>query len=134
SRASLPDETPIPWAHSEYAAIAFSHWSTFGPRMKCWDSRTSVMAAATSALMPAYCALRSSNGTFIHRFLLQFPVCLGADPQVRRQWGFFVQVEASQDAGLDFLIAVAAFRAPHDPARIGRRQTMAVPAHPARLA
>ena len=45
SRASLPDDTPIPWEQFEYAAMAFSHCSTFGPRMKCWDSITSAMAA-----------------------------------------------------------------------------------------
>src|SRR5262245_53586864 len=67
--ASLPDDTPIACEQEEYAATAFSHSSTFGPRMKCCDSNTSATAAVTSALIVAYCFLRSSSGTFIMKLL-----------------------------------------------------------------
>ena len=39
-------------------AMAFSHCSTFGPRMKCWDSMTSAIAASTSALMAGVLRLK----------------------------------------------------------------------------
>src|SRR5262245_44894751 len=119
SRASLPDETPTACVHPEYAAMAFSHWSTFGPNMKCCDSSTSAIAISISALMAAYCALRSSNKTFILRFLLQFPIGFDTDPQFGRQGGLFVEVEAAEDTGCDFPITVAAFGAPHYPVIIG---------------
>src|SRR5258707_765911 len=51
--------------------MAFSHWSTFGPKIKCWDSMTSAIAASTSALIVAYCALRLSKGTCILGFLFK---------------------------------------------------------------
>src|SRR3981189_2769169 len=89
-RASLPDETPIACEQREYCAIALSHSSTFGPRMKCWDSSTSAIGLSTSALKAVYCALRSSSGTFILHFLLDLPVGLGANAQLGRQWGFLI--------------------------------------------
>src|SRR5215467_1325699 len=133
-RASLPDETPTACEHPEYAAMAFSHCSTFGPRIKCWDSRTSVIAASTSDLIDAYCALRSSSGIFIVSFLLELPVRLGADTQVDRQRGLFVEVKAANDARFNFFVAVTGLRTPHHSLRIGRIKTMAVPAHPPYLA
>src|SRR2546426_4115595 len=99
--------------------MAFSHCSTFGPRMKCWDSNTSAIAASTSALMAAYCALRSSSGTFIVGFFFHLPVRFGSRAQLGWQGSFFVQVEAAQDTGFHFLIAVAGFRAPHHSVQIG---------------
>ena len=119
SRASLPDETPTAWEHFEYVAMAFSHCSTFGPRMKCWDSKTSPIAASTSALIVAYCALRSSSGTFIVGFFFHLPVRFGPSAQFAWQRCFLVQVEASQDARFHFLIAIAGFRAPHHSVQIG---------------
>src|SRR5271165_4404637 len=107
SKASVPDDTPTACEHCEYAAMAFSHCSTFGPRMKCWDSSTSAIAASTSALMVAYCALRSSSGTFIVYFLLHLLVRLGADAQLGWQWSFFVKVKTSQDTRFDFFVLVA---------------------------
>src|SRR5271165_3457666 len=98
SKASVPEDTPIACEQCEYAAIPFSHCSTFGPKMKCWDSSTSAIAASTSALMVAYCALRSNSGTFMVHFLPELPVGLGADTQLGWQWGFFVKVKTSQDA------------------------------------
>src|SRR3954451_5327095 len=68
--ASVPEDMPTPCAQVEYCAIALSHSSTFGPRMKCCDSITSAIAASISALIDKYCAFRSSNGTFMLRFLL----------------------------------------------------------------
>ena len=90
SRASLPEDTPMAWEHFEYAAMAFSHCSTFGPRMKCWDSNTLAIAASTSPLMAAYCALRSSSGTFIVGFFFHLPVRFGSRAQLGWQWSFFV--------------------------------------------
>src|SRR6266576_3894392 len=98
--------------------------------MKCWDSSTSAMAAVTSDLMAPYCALRSSNGTFIFRFLLHLPVRLGADPELGRQRSLFIQIQAPQYAALHFLVAVAGFRTPHHAVFIGRFQPVSVPAHP----
>src|SRR5437762_426398 len=118
SRASLPEETPIACEHPEYAAIAFSHCSTLGPSMKCWDSNTSASAFSISAFMAAYCALRSSSGTFIVGFFFPFPVRLGAGAQFLRQRSFFVQVKTAKDA-FQFFIAIAAFRAPHDSMQVG---------------
>src|SRR5579864_8054759 len=110
--------------------MAFSHCSTFGPKMKCWDSSTSATALSTSDLMVAYCALRSSNGTFIPDLLFQLPVRFGTDAQFGGQLSFLVKVEASKDAGLDLLVAVAWFRTIHNPIFIRRIETMPVPAHP----
>src|SRR5207245_266311 len=134
SRASLPDETPMPCEHLEYAATAFSHCSTFGPRMKCWDSNTSLRATSISALMAEYCALRSRSGTFIAGFFFQRAVRFAAYAQFFRQWSFFVQIEASQNAGLQHLVSISTFRAAHDSVQIGRVETVAVTAHPAHLA
>src|SRR5438445_793506 len=69
---------------------AFLHCSTFGPRMKCWDSNTLAIAASTSPLMAAYCALRSSSGTFIVGFFFHLPVRFGSRAQLGWQWSFFV--------------------------------------------
>src|SRR2546422_6932858 len=41
SKASVPEDTPTACEQPQYRAIAFSHCSTFGPRMKCCDSITS---------------------------------------------------------------------------------------------
>src|SRR5690606_39205416 len=65
SSASVPDETPIPCAHREYAATSASSRSTWGPSTKCCDSHTSAMTASTSVRIAAYWAFRSSSGTFI---------------------------------------------------------------------
>src|SRR5882672_2518865 len=95
--ASVPEETPTACEQLLYCAIAFSHCSTFGPKMKCCDSITSAMAASTSDLIVEYCALRSSSGTCILGLLFfQLSVRLGALAQVRRQRRFFIQVEAPQ--------------------------------------
>ncbi len=82
SKASVPEETPTACEQLLYSAIAFSHSSTLGPRMKCWDSITSAIAASTSALIVAYCALRSSSGTCISGFLFQLFVSFSALIQV----------------------------------------------------
>src|SRR5262245_50561521 len=108
SRASLPDDTPTPCAHAEYFAIAFSHSSTFGPRMKCCDSITSAIAASTSALMAAYCAFRSSNGTFILRFLLELSIRLGSLTELGGQRRFLVEIETAQNARRRLCVAIAA--------------------------
>src|SRR5579872_642578 len=86
-RASLPDETPIPWEQFEYSAILFSHSSTLGPRMKRCDSSTSATAASISGFMLAYCALRSSRGTFIFSvFWPRFDLTtIGFYPAIRRR-------------------------------------------------
>src|SRR5207249_2550359 len=133
SRASLPDETPTAWEHFEYVAMAFSHCSTFEPRMKCCDSNTSAIAASDLALMAAYCALRSSSGTFMPGFLSQLPVRFGACGQLCGQCRLFIQVQTSKDAGFNLLIAVPAFRTPHHAVGIGRLEPMAMPTHPADL-
>src|SRR5512146_2780851 len=103
--------------------MAFSHCSTLVPRMKCCDSITSAMAASTSSRMVEYCALRSSSGTFIFGLPLQVPVGLGADAQFAGQAGLLVEVEAAQHARFNFLVAIAGFRAPHDPLGIGGSET-----------
>src|SRR5713101_5955296 len=104
SKASLPEETPTACEHWLYSAIAFSHCSTFGPRMKCWDSMTSASAASTSALIVEYCALRSSSGTCIVTLLFQLFVGLCALAQIRRQRLLLMQVETPQHTGFHFLI------------------------------
>ena len=71
SKASLPEETRSAYEQPEYAAMAFSHWSTFGPRMKCWDSITSAIAASTSALIAAVLRLKIEQ-RYIHILLLSF--------------------------------------------------------------
>src|SRR5438045_817514 len=38
---------------------------TSGPRMKCWESQTRSIAARISSRIGAYCAFRSSRGTFM---------------------------------------------------------------------
>src|SRR6266852_270100 len=113
NRASLPDETPTACEQLQYLAIASSHCSTFGPKMKCCDSITSAMAASTSALIVEYCALRSSSGTCILGFLFKLSVGLGSLVQVRWQRCFLIQVEAPQNAWFNFLITVPALRAQH---------------------
>src|SRR6266851_8011421 len=131
SKASLPDETPTACAQWLYSAIAFSHCSTFGPKMKCWDSITSAMAASTSALIVEYCALRSSSATCILCLLFfQFFVGLGALAQVRWQRCFFIQIEAPQNAGLNFLITVPALRTQHHPVGVGRLESVPMATHP----
>src|SRR6266566_4872118 len=113
NKASVPEETPTACEQPLYCAIAFSHSSTFGPKMKCWDSITSAIAASTSALIVAYCALRSSSGTCI---------C-----------GFLFQVEATQNAWLNFLITVPALWAQHHSMGVWRLEAVTVAAHPTRL-
>ena len=65
SSASVPEDTPTACAAPQYSAISVSNARTFSPRMKCWLSHTLSMAASTAARSGAYCALRSSNGTFV---------------------------------------------------------------------
>src|SRR5712664_3363504 len=135
NKASLPDETPTACEQPQYRAIAFSHCSTFGPKMKCCDSITSAMAASTSALIVAYCALRSSSGTCILRLLLfQLSVGLGALAQFRWQRYFFIQVEAPQNAGLNFLITVSTLRTQHHPVAVRRLESVPMATHPPGLA
>src|SRR5438094_9212956 len=109
--------------------MAFSHASTFGPRMKCCDSSTSATAASISVLIARYCALRSRRGTFIRRlFRLSFfdlAVRPGAGAEVGGQRRLLVQVETSEHAGTRFSVAMAGFRAPHHPIGIGRPEPMA---------
>src|SRR5579863_8717643 len=113
--------------------MVFSHCSTFGPRMKCCESSTSAIAAFTSGFMSLYCALRSSNGTFILRFLFQFSIRFGAHAKLLRQRGFFVEIEATEDAGFDLLVAVACFWTSHHALSVRRIETVTVPAHPSHL-
>src|SRR5436309_122298 len=110
SNASLPDETPMACEQPEYCATAFSHCSTFGPRMKCCDSMTSAIAASTSALMERYWALRSSNGTCMLRFLFQLSVRFAAFGELCGQRRLFVQVETAQHARFGLLVAIPALR------------------------
>src|SRR5712692_5355282 len=133
NKASVPEETPTPYEQPLYCAIAFSHSSTFGPRTKCWDSITSAIAASTSALIVAYCALRSSSGTCITGFLFQLLVGFGAFVQVLWYRGFLVKVEATQNAWLNLLITVAALRAYHHSIGVWRLKSVTVTAHPTRL-
>src|SRR5262245_57383034 len=110
--------------------MAFSHRSTAGPSTKCCDSITSAIAASTSALIERYCALRSSNGTCMCRVPFELSVGFRADAERRRQRHVVVEVEAPEDARLDFLVAVAALRAPHDAVDVRRAEAMTVAAHP----
>src|SRR5882672_7075219 len=71
SRASVPDEMPMPNLQPEYAAVAASSVFTSGPRMKYCDSLTRSSAASSSRLSARYWGLRSSSGTFIPRTLPQ---------------------------------------------------------------
>src|SRR6266478_749003 len=71
NKASVPEETPTACEHPLYCAIACSHCSTFGPKMKCWDSITSAISASTSDFIVAYCAFRSRSGTCMRGFLSQ---------------------------------------------------------------
>src|SRR5213596_2668561 len=100
--------------------MAFSHRSTLGPRMKCCDSITSATAASTSALIAAYCPLRSSNGTFMSRFLLYYPVRLRALGEFRRQRSVIVEIETAKDTGFHFAIAIATLGACHHTVGIRR--------------
>src|SRR5215471_18602267 len=94
--------------------MAFSHSSTFGPRMKCWDSITAEIAASSSALMVVYCAWRSSSGTFIFSFFLQLTIGFASLAELRRQRLFLAEIQAAHNAWLNFLITKAALRAHHD--------------------
>ena len=67
SNASVPDDTPMACRTRSIAASSRSSASTSGPMMKRCESQTRVMAASTSSRMPAYCAFRSSSGTFLVR-------------------------------------------------------------------
>src|SRR5256885_6426259 len=113
SSASLPDETPTACWLPQYSAIACSHCSTFGPRMKCCDASTSRTAASTSALIARYWDLRSSNGTFMLGLVSHLSVRFCAPAQLRRERRFFVEIQTLQDPRFHFLVAVAAFRARH---------------------
>jgi len=64
-RASVPLETPTAAAQPLYLAIASSICFTCGPLMKWAESTTSSTAFMIFALIGAYCALRSSSGTFM---------------------------------------------------------------------
>ena len=61
----MPLETATACAQSEALATAFSSSAILGPPMHTCESRTSLTAAITSALMVAYCACRSSSETFM---------------------------------------------------------------------
>src|SRR5258708_2428773 len=76
NKASVPEETPTACEHPLYWAIACSHCSTFGPKMKCCDTITSAISDSTSDLIVAYCALRSSRGTCMRGFLFHLLVRL----------------------------------------------------------
>lgn len=65
SSASAPYEVQIPWRRCEYFATSRSDPSTSGPRMKCCDSTTLIIAASNSSRSERYCAFKSSNGTLI---------------------------------------------------------------------
>src|SRR6185295_16905611 len=134
SSASLPDETPTACWLPQYFAIACSHCSTFGPRMKCCDSSTSRTAASTSALIARYCDLRFSSGTFMRGLISHLSVRFSAPAQFRRERRFLVQIQTPEDPRFDFPVAVAAFRAGHhaiDPVR--RAEPMSMAAHPSDL-
>src|SRR6266496_6479540 len=113
--------------------MAFSQASTLGPRMKCCDSITSPIAASTSALMAAYCALRSSSGTFIFDCLLDIAVGPGARRQFGGQRSIVVEIEAAQDAGFCLAIAIAALRTLHHLVAVDPRQPVTVTTHPSDL-
>src|SRR5271167_4578668 len=113
--------------------MAFSHSSTLGPRMKCCDSITSVMAASTSRQIVAYCALRSSRGTCIDCLLFQLSIRFGALAQLHGQRFFFLKVETPQDAGFRFLVTVSTFWTPHHSIHIRRVQPVAMAAYPSCL-
>src|SRR5438045_9478997 len=100
--------------------------------MKCCDSSTSAIAASTSVLIARYCALRSSNGTFMLGFLFHLPIRLRAGAQCAWQRELLVEIEASQDAGFDLLVAIPALRTSHDAGRVGL-EPMAVAANPPHL-
>src|SRR5712671_3044719 len=133
NKASVPEETPTACKQPLYCAIACSHCSTFGPRIKCCDSSTSATAASTSALIVEYCALRSSSGTCIFGFLFYLAVRLASLVQTCWQRCFLVQIQTTQYAGLDFLVAVSALRTCHYSAGIWGVQAVAVAAHPSDL-
>src|SRR5260370_41539955 len=84
SKASEPEETPTACEHLQYCAIALSHSSTLGPRMKCCDCNTSARAVSISDLIARYCALRLSSGTFIFGFFFESAISFAAFGQVRR--------------------------------------------------
>src|SRR5256885_1439290 len=116
--------------------MADSQATTLGPRIKCWDAITSAIAASTSALMVAYCALRSSNGTCIIHFLLnfslQFSVRLRALRHFCRQCRILFQIQATEPM-LGFLISIATLWTYHDSVAVRRSQTMTMAAHPSDL-
>ena len=60
--ASVPEVTPTPKGHCEYAAISFSRPSTSGPPMKACASATRSNAARHSSRIGAYWAFRSNRG------------------------------------------------------------------------
>src|SRR5438093_11488172 len=113
--------------------MASSHWSTWGPNMKCWDSITSRTAASTSALIAEYWALRSSSGTCIFIRLFHLSIGLGSLAEFSRERSFLVQIEAPENAGLNFSIAVAALSTHHDPVRVWRLESMPMATHPTDL-
>src|SRR6185295_7589780 len=113
---------------AQYCAMARSHCSTFGPRMKCCDSSTSAIAASISALMARYCDLRSSNGTFMPGLISHLSVGFCAPTQLRGERRFLVQIQTTEDARFDFLVAVAAFRARHHTVDVRGAETMSVAA------
>src|SRR5881392_2724017 len=60
--ASVPFATPIVAGTPRYAAASCSNARTFGPRMNSPESRTPPMAASSSGISGAYCALTSTRG------------------------------------------------------------------------
>src|SRR4051812_34268965 len=65
SKASVPLETPIPYLQFDREATAASNSATLGPPIQTCESRTAVTACRISALIGAYCALRSNKGICI---------------------------------------------------------------------
>src|SRR3954471_12769835 len=111
--------------------MALSQRSTIGPRMKCWASITSAIAASISDLIERYCALRSSNGTFISGVLFVLSVRPGAGTERGGQRRFLVEVETPKNARFRLPVAVAAFGAAHHSGGVGRLEPVSVAAHPA---
>src|SRR5690606_37240110 len=65
SRASVPLDAPTAYLHPLSAATSRSSSATLGPPMQTCDSSTSETAASTSSRIVAYCAFKSSRGTFM---------------------------------------------------------------------
>src|ERR1039458_775630 len=62
SKASDPDAQPMAKVHPINLASSASNFSTSGPMMNCWLSRTLCTAARVCSCIVAYSAFRSING------------------------------------------------------------------------